>query len=172
MKITQAGEYALLALVYLAKQPEGNLVMIDDISKSERIPKGFLAKILQTLAKGGTIRSRQGARGGFALARPSREITILSVIETIEGKIAFQRCLEEDGCFRADSCTLCAVFGEAQNRMTEVFSKMTLYDLLLPKDVALGKVRNVSCAQDGAAIAGARPVTTLSLANTDIEKET
>ncbi len=144
MKITQAGEYALLALVYLAKQPEGSLIMIDDISKAERIPKGFLAKILQTLAKSGVIRSRQGARGGFALARAAEEISILSVIETIEGKIAFQRCLEEEGCERSDSCTLCPVFLEAQNRMTDVFSQMSLHDLMLPKDVALEKVRKMT----------------------------
>lgn len=141
MKITQAGEYALLALIHLARQPEGRLVMIDDISKGERIPKGFLAKILQSLAKAGHIRSRQGARGGFALARSPEQITVLEVIETIEGKIAFQRCLEENGCERADSCTLCAVFSEAQNRVTEVFHEMTLHDLMLPKDVALAKVR-------------------------------
>lgn len=141
MKITQAGEYALLALIHLAKQPEGRLVMIDDISKGERIPKGFLAKILQSLAKAGHIRSRQGARGGFTLARSPEQITVLEVIETIEGKIAFQRCLEENGCERADSCTLCAVFSEAQNRVTEVFHEMTLHDLMLPKDVALAKVR-------------------------------
>ncbi len=143
MKITQAGEYALLALIHLAKQPEGRLVMIDDISKGERIPKGFLAKILQSLAKAGHIRSRQGARGGFALARRPQEITVLEVIETIEGKIAFQRCLEEPGCERADSCTLCAVFSEAQNRVTEVFSEMTLQDLMMPKEVALAKVRKM-----------------------------
>lgn len=143
MKITQAGEYALLALIHLAKQPEGTLVMIDDISKSEHIPKGFLAKILQSLAKAGLIRSRQGARGGFALSHPAEKISVLEVIEVIEGKIAFQRCMEEGGCERADSCTLCAVFSEAQNRVTEVFSEMTVRDLMQPKDVALAKVRKL-----------------------------
>lgn len=143
MKITQAGEYALLALIHLAKQPDGQLVMIDDISKNERIPKGFLAKILQSLAKAGLIRSRQGARGGFALSRTPENISVLEVIEVIEGKIAFQRCLEEGGCERADSCTLCAVFSEAQNRVTEVFSEMTVRDLMQPKEIALAKVRQL-----------------------------
>lgn len=143
MKITQAGEYALLALVYLAKQPEGQLAMIDDISQAERIPKNFLAKILQTLGKAGLIRSRQGARGGFALAKSPDAVTVLEVIEIIEGKIAFQRCLEEEGCERAESCTLCAVFSEAQNRVTEVFSQMTVRDLMLPKETVVERVRSM-----------------------------
>ena len=144
MKITQAGEYGLLALIYLARQPEGRLVMADEISKHEKVPKTFLSKILQNLIKAGFIRSRQGVNGGFALARKPAEITVLEAIEAIEGKIALQRCLEEPvDCEKMDACTLCAVFTEAQNRVTEVFSKMTLLDMMQPKDKVLEKCREV-----------------------------
>ncbi|HSI84957.1 MAG: Rrf2 family transcriptional regulator [Candidatus Methylacidiphilales bacterium] len=144
MKITQAGEYGLLALIHMAKQPEGRLVMIDAISKAEDIPKGFLAKILQNLSRAGLIRTRQGARGGVSLARQPQAISVLEIIEAIEGKIAFQRCLEESpGCEKAESCTLCAVFTEAQNRMTDVFRNMKLVDLMQPMEAVIAKVRSM-----------------------------
>lgn len=142
MKITQAGEYGLLALVYLARQPEGRLAMSDEIATAEDIPKGFLAKILQTLNRAGFLYSRQGAKGGFMLARRPVEISVLEVIEAIEGPIAFQRCLEEPAtCDRAETCALCAVFTEAQNQVTEIFARVTLSDLLQPRDKVLRKAR-------------------------------
>lgn len=144
MKITQAGEYGLLALIYLARQPEGRLAMADEIARAEEIPKGFLAKILQTLNRSGILRSRQGAKGGFALSRQPEEISVLDVIEAIEGRIAFQRCLEQTpDCDRMDNCTLCAVFTEAQNRVTDIFAQMTLHDLMQPKEKVLRKVRRM-----------------------------
>lgn len=115
--------------------------MIDEISAAKHIPKGFLAKILQSLAKVGLIRSRQGARGGFALARKPDQISILEVIEIIEGKIAFQKCLEEPGCEKSETCTLSAVFEAAQNQVVQVFSQMTLQDLMMPKEVTVAKIR-------------------------------
>jgi Rrf2 family transcriptional regulator, iron-sulfur cluster assembly transcription factor len=144
MKITQAGEYGLLALIYLARQPVERLIMADEISKAERVPKTFLSKILQNLSKAGIIRSKQGVNGGFALAKKPGEITVLQAIEAIEGKIALQRCLEETpDCDKMDACTLCAVLTEAQNRVTEVFSQMTLADMMQPKDKVLEKCREL-----------------------------
>jgi Rrf2 family protein len=144
MRITQAGEYGLLALIFLARQKPDTLVMIDEICEAEKIPKVFLAKILQNLSKAGLVRSRQGARGGFALNKAASAVTVLEAIEAIEGKIAFQRCLEETpDCEKMDGCTLCAVFTEAQNRVTEVFNKMTLADMMQPKEKVLQQCREI-----------------------------
>src|ERR1017187_3285989 len=92
MQITRAGEYGVLGLMHLARRPSGQRVMLEEISRVEKIPRTFLAKIFQDLAKGGLIRSNRGAGGGFALARNSSQITVLEIIEAIEGKIIFQRC--------------------------------------------------------------------------------
>lgn len=104
--------------------------MIDAVSREVAIPKSFLAKIFQDLAKAGILRSQRGAGGGFSLARPADQITILDIIEAIDGKIALQRCLTEvPDCERRESCALCSLFEQAQDRLKEVFHRTTLTDL-------------------------------------------
>ena len=82
-------------MLRLVQQPAGQPVMIDAVSKEEGIPKSFLAKIFQDLAKAGLLRSQRGAGGGFTLAKSPDNISVLEIIEAIDGKIALQRCLGE-----------------------------------------------------------------------------
>ena len=108
--------------------------MIDEISEAERVPKSFLAKIFQVLAKGKLVESHRGAGGGFSLARPPAEINLLQILNCVEREFALQRCVsEEPVCVvateRLGSCVLCGVFGEAQRRVNEVFASTTLADL-------------------------------------------
>ncbi len=144
MQITRAGEYATLGLVYLAKQPDGATVMIDEICDAEKIPKSFLAKIFQSLVKGGFLDSHRGAGGGFSLARDPHSVNLLEIFQCVEGAFAMQRCVgEEPECVlssdRLASCTLCAIFSQAQTRVNEVFSRTTLHDLLLPKEELINR---------------------------------
>lgn len=130
MHISRAGEYGVLGLLHLVRQPAGQPVMIDAVSRDVSIPKSFLAKIFQDLAKAGILRSQRGAGGGFALARPADQISVLEIIEAIDGKIALQRCLSEvPDCERRESCALCSLFEQAQDRLKEVFSRTTLLEL-------------------------------------------
>ena len=138
MQVTRAGEYAIIGLLYLARQPAERMVMIDEISEKERVPKSFLAKIFQSLAKGGFVRSHRGAGGGFSLAKQPSEISLLQILNCVEGAFALQKCVsDEPECVVSDdrlgSCVLCGVFGEAQNRVNEVFARTSLQDLLRPK---------------------------------------
>jgi Rrf2 family iron-sulfur cluster assembly transcriptional regulator len=141
MQVTRAGEYAIIGLLYLAKQPAERMVMIEEISEAERIPKSFLAKIFQSLVKGGFVRSHRGAGGGFSLARAAGDISLLQILNCVEGAFALQKCVTDDPeCVvsddRLNSCTLCGVFSEAQSRVNEVFARTSLQDLLRPKPAA------------------------------------
>jgi Rrf2 family iron-sulfur cluster assembly transcriptional regulator len=131
MQITRAGEYGVLGLMCLARRAFGTVVMVDEVSREEHIPKSFAAKIFQSLAKAGLVKSNRGTGGGFALLKKPGEITVLEVIEAIEGKIAFQRCLaeEEPKCEHFGGCALCGLFEQAQDRVKDVFSRTTLADL-------------------------------------------
>jgi len=134
MQITRAGEYGVLGLLHLARHGADRMVMIDEVSREEKISRSFLAKIFQSLAKAGLIRSYRGAGGGFALLRRPEEITVLEVIEAIEGKIALQRCLQEvPNCEHMAGCVLCSLFEQAQDRVKEVFASTSLADLLKPE---------------------------------------
>ena len=86
MQITKAGEYAVLGLMCLARRLSGAVVMIDEVSREEHIPKSFAAKIFQSLTRAGIVKSIRGSGGGFTLLRSAKEITVLEVIEAIEGK--------------------------------------------------------------------------------------
>jgi Rrf2 family protein len=131
MQITRAGEYGVLGLLCLARRESGQVVMIDEVSREEKIPKSFLAKIFQSLARAGLVRSNRGTGGGFTLAKAPAEITTLDIIEAIEGRIAFQRCLEAPSdCPHVGGCPLCGLFAEAQTQVRDVFLRTTLADLL------------------------------------------
>ena len=122
----------MLGLMCLARRPAGSVVMIDEVSREEHIPKSFAAKIFQSLVKGGLVKSNRGSGGGFTLLKPAKEITVLHVIEAIEGKIAFQRCLSEDEpkCEHFGGCALCGLFEQAQDQVKDVFTRTTLADLM------------------------------------------
>lgn len=135
MQVTRAGEYAILGLLYLARQPAGRTVMIEEISEAEKIPNSFLAKIFQSLARGGLVTSHRGVGGGFSLARSPEAISLLQIFNCVEGEFALQKCVsEEPECVvsesRLGSCVLCNVFAEAQSRVNEVFARTTLAELL------------------------------------------
>jgi Rrf2 family transcriptional regulator, iron-sulfur cluster assembly transcription factor len=131
MQITRAGEYGVLGLMHLARRNPGQRAMIDEMSRQEGIPRSFLAKIFQHLAKAGLVRSVRGSHGGFALLKSPGEITVLEIIEAVEGRIVFQRCrMDKPDCEHAGGCALCALFERAQDGIKDVLTRTTLRDLL------------------------------------------
>jgi Rrf2 family protein len=131
MQITRAGEYGVLGLMHLARRNPGQRAMIDDVSRQEHIPKSFLAKIFQHLARAGLVRSIRGSHGGFALLKSPDEISVLEIIEAVEGKIVLQRCrMDKPDCEHAGGCALCGLFERAQDGIKEVLTQTTLRDLL------------------------------------------
>lgn len=130
MQITRASEYGMLGLIALARRPLGEVVMVDVLAREEGVPASFLGKIFQSLSRAGLVRSARGTGGGFSLSHPPTEITVLDVMEAVEGPIAFQRCLEPEAeCGHKGGCALCGLFTEAQDRVKEVFGRTTLADL-------------------------------------------
>ena len=111
--------------------------MIEEISESEQIPKSFLAKIFQSLVRGGFVHSHRGAGGGFSLAKSTDQINLLQIFRCVETAFALQKCVSaEPECVvsheRLRSCALCSVYAEAQDRVNEVFTRSTLESLLKP----------------------------------------
>ncbi|MFT3741037.1 MAG: Rrf2 family transcriptional regulator [Breznakibacter sp.] len=87
-------KYAIRAVIYLAlNQGEEKRIGIKEISKELDIPTPFLGKILQTLAKHKLLVSTKGPNGGFGIAKSSKEITLLDIVEVIDGTDVFTNCL-------------------------------------------------------------------------------
>ena len=88
MKITAKLDYTCRILCELAREySKGNPVRIEQLSKAEGVPANFLAQILGELRNGKLVVSRRGTQGGFLLARPPAEITLLDIIEAVEGEL-------------------------------------------------------------------------------------
>lgn len=92
MIYSRSCEYALRALTFLAGLPEGRMATVKEISDEEELPKQFLAKLLQALARAGIVASVKGPGGGFALARPAKTVTLHDVVTCIDGNVDFDRC--------------------------------------------------------------------------------
>ena len=117
-------------LLFLAKQPVNRLFLVSEVSKAQRIPETYLAKIFQRLSKTGLLKSTRGLNGGFNLGKPAKEITMKQVIEALEGPIALNRCLLRQGeCDEEERCPLHDVFEEAQEKFIEVLDRTTIEDL-------------------------------------------
>jgi Rrf2 family protein len=90
MKLTHACGYAIHAVVYLAKQKEDHLIASRQIAEAQGLPERFLVKVLKPLVSAQVLLSLRGPNGGYRLARPPRTITLLDVIEAVDGPIRGQ----------------------------------------------------------------------------------
>jgi len=88
MKLTNRSEYALLALVYLARQKAGTYVGGAEIAKAQNIPPKFLQQILLVLKRAHYVQSFKGQQGGYRLARPPKDICIAEVVRLLDGPLA------------------------------------------------------------------------------------
>jgi Rrf2 family cysteine metabolism transcriptional repressor len=88
MKLTNRSEYALLALIALARHYEKGFLSGDDIAEGQRIPKRFLQQILFSLKGAGLVLSVKGKAGGYALARDPQDICVAEVVRFFEGALA------------------------------------------------------------------------------------
>jgi Rrf2 family transcriptional regulator, iron-sulfur cluster assembly transcription factor len=130
MQITRTEEYGLRGLLFLVKHAPERAVLVSEISKGQKIPEPFLAKIFQRLSKAGLLRSTRGAKGGFLLSKPAHQITMREVIEALEGPIALNRCLLKEGeCEEERDCPLHPVWKEVQRSMLEILGSTTMEDL-------------------------------------------
>lgn len=131
MQLTMTGEYAIQAMIHLAEAaPLGTAVSIAAIAAGGEIPDNFLRKIITQLTKAGLITSKRGAGGGIQLARQAERITLLEVIEAVEGKIFLNKCLMHDQvCSRSSWCAVHIVWCEAQQALAERLARQSLSEI-------------------------------------------
>ncbi len=129
MKISRSTGYALLAVGYLAQHQKEKIVLSQDISKKYNIPLEYLLKILQQLVRANLLRSKRGPRGGFSLARPVKKITLLQVIEAVDGPMVSQLDLAEHARGEKYAARVENVYGKALAQARAVFEKAKIADL-------------------------------------------
>ncbi|HAM53201.1 MAG TPA: Rrf2 family transcriptional regulator [Nitrospiraceae bacterium] len=126
MTITRETDYAVRCVLYLAKNV-GSIMVVDSIAGDAGIPKSFLAKILQKLAKAGIVKSTRGVKGGFQLAKEPDELSLMCVIEAIQGHPALNICvLDSKKCSRSCFCSIHPVWMDIQG---EIEKKLDRYSI-------------------------------------------
>jgi Rrf2 family protein len=95
MKVSRSVGYALVAVAHVARNDKEGCVLSKDISKKYKIPVEYLLKIMQILTKVGIFCSKRGPKGGFRMGKPLKQISMLQVIEAIEGPTNFSVGLED-----------------------------------------------------------------------------
>ena len=120
MQITRQADYALRAVLYLARLDPHERAATSAIAKAQDIPPSFLAKIISQLSIAGLLHTARGARGGVRLARPPEEITLLDVVEAIDGPIRLNECVDDEkDCDFGKDCPLRRIWQEAQQDLLQ-----------------------------------------------------
>ena len=132
LELSRKSDYALRAVIYLARINDDRFGRVSEIAKAKDIPQAFLAQILPLLANHGLVKSQQGAHGGYALARSPETISFLDIIESVEGPLRLNKCVEgqHDNCTILDNCEMQHVWNQAQTQMVEFLRGVTMADML------------------------------------------
>lgn len=131
LRLTQATDYAMTAILYLSQGNGDRKYSMDKISRATKIPKEFLRKIFQVLVKSGIIRSFRGRGGGVSLARSPEDITVAEIIEHLGEQTGLVRCLREgEHCPRSNECKASIFWRRIQENLLEVLGRTSIKDVL------------------------------------------
>lgn len=119
MQITRQADYAVRAVLYLAQLGEEQRAATSQIAQDQQIPPSFLAKIVSQLSVAGLLQTSRGARGGVSLARSPEEISLLEVVEAIDGPILLNECVGNGACNFGDDCPMKPIWCDAQSELVE-----------------------------------------------------
>ena len=130
--LSKKAKYALKAMLALSEAHKGDLLQATEIAERENIPKKFLDLILQDLRVRGFIQSHRGKQGGYALARPAREITVGEIVRVVDGPLApiacasvtaYQPC---EDCRDVKTCRIRLMMREVRDAASAVLDNITL----------------------------------------------
>ena len=131
IKFSKKVEYALIALLHIAKKSSGELTTARELSEKFSISLELMGKILQDLVKSKLIVSVQGVKGGYYLSKPLNQINLSSVIRAIDGPIALTDCIANrnpNSCSRFDNCLIRNSMENIQAKLMDLLDQISLKD--------------------------------------------
>jgi Rrf2 family protein len=129
LELTKRGDYAVRAMLALAGDGDG-LLSVRRIAADMAIPPRFLPQVMGDLVRAGLVEGVPGRGGGYRLSRPAAEISLLTIVEAIEGDSRRTSCVLRGGPCRGDgACAVHATFIAAEEGMIAALEGMTLADV-------------------------------------------
>jgi Rrf2 family protein len=130
MQITRASDYAVRVMIHLAGLPPQSRVRQSALSKATGVSGHFLSKVLQQLVRCRFIRSQRGSGGGYVLAVPAAKVSLLDVVQAIEGPVRLNQCIAEGpSCERKEWCPAHQVWADAQAAIVNVLGGSSIASL-------------------------------------------
>ena len=127
MELTKRADYAVRAMLALARARDGELLSVRRIAAEMSIPVRFLPQVMSDLTGAGLVRASTGRSGGYVLARPPSVVSLLDVIEAVEGDSRRRTCVLRAGPCGADGhCDVHDVFFAAQDAMLRTLAEARL----------------------------------------------
>lgn len=130
MKLSTKGRYGVKAMFDLALHCDKDPVSIKSISERQGISEYYLEQLFSPLRKANLITSIRGAQGGYKLSRLPSEITVLDIMNVLEGPIEVSDCLEEKVCSNVDCCATRGLWMKIKNSFESVTQGVTLQDMI------------------------------------------
>jgi Rrf2 family protein len=131
LRLTKKSEYGIIALKHMMNQPQGTVTRAKEVAELYNIPSEIMAKILQNLVRGGFVQSSQGARGGYALVKDARTISLSEIVESIEGPLGIVECMADDECkcMQLENCNISDPFRVIHEQFKIFLSRISLADI-------------------------------------------
>ncbi len=130
MQLTRGCEYAIRGLVFMAKDQSGEPILLADIAKGIGAPTNYLSNIFQVLTRLGLVTSHRGAKRGYTLARPAKDINMREVVEGLEGPISMSSCTMDRGwCDHEKDCAMYQMWNGIQDAVLKRLEGTSLLKL-------------------------------------------
>lgn len=130
MKLSTKGKYGVKAMVDLAINQREDPVSIKSISQRQNISEYYLEQLFAPLRRAEIIRSIRGAQGGYMLNKDPDTVTVLEIMNILEGPIEISECLESGECTNIDGCATRTVWVKLKGAINEVMENITLQDIV------------------------------------------
>lgn len=132
--ISSAARYGIRTLLHIASNADKGIITTAEISERQRIPRAFLAKVVEQLVHAGLLTSQRGAHGGLSLARPVHKINLLEIVEAIDGPIAKTPCaIRREQCICNRNCPIYEGWEIVKNDFASLLKTHTLESVLCGK---------------------------------------
>ena len=130
MLFSSGTEHAMRGLSEMAARGTQGRVMVEELAARVNVPRDFLAKMFQRLARAGILASTKGRGGGFALARPAHAISLMDIVAALEGPGSMDRCVVGiAACDERTACPLHDLFRPIRQRLKDYLATTTLADM-------------------------------------------
>jgi Rrf2 family protein len=146
-RISRRLDYGLQLMIALAQESDNRAQATAILAERLQIPLPFLHQIGRSLIQGRLIKATPGPHGGLRLNLPAEDITLMQIVETLEGPVCITPCLDGEACTRQETCMTGAVWGELQTKLLDYLGSVRL-DTLAAQPIALHVMESASIKKE------------------------